>query len=818
MNRIHTLRHRKFYTLLCLLLSVSLVAASMPISAQQSPNPATKPSTTASLDPGWPREIQKDGARLVVYQPQVDEWKEYRDLTAEVAFSLTAPGGQPTPGVASLTARTMADPDSRTVTIRDIGITSTRFPSLDPEAAKKMDLLFHQLFPSRVVTISLDRLMANIERSRSSERPVAVNPDPPRIFVSYGPAILLLVDGEPVRAPIEKLKLEFVVNTNWDLFFDLSGKRYYLLNDRTWLSAAGLNGPWAVTGKLPADMSKLPPNQNWDDVKKAIPPTVSPTVKGPEVFYSSTPAELVVFKGKPVYAKIEGTNLVYATNTDNDLFRDTQENQFYYLTSGRWFRARSLEGPWSYAEGNLPKDFAMIPPNSPAARVLPSVPGTQEAEDAVLLAQIPTTAIVNRAEAEAKVKVSYDGQPQFKPIEKTSMQYAVNTPDKVIKYGDVYYLCLQGVWFISTQPDGPWKTADSIPKEIYTIPPSSPVYNVTYVTVSNPTPTTVETSYTSGYMGMFMIGTAVGLTVAYGTGYYYPPYYYWGPYPYPIYRPYPYTYGVHAVYNPYTGGYRVGHAVYGPYGAAGGSAWYNPATGRYGRSATVQTPYGGRTVASAYNPWTGGYGATSQGHNAYSQWGSSVAVRGDDWARTGHVTTSRGTVAGINSSQGSGAIARGSGGGFVAGGSGNNVYAGKDGNVYKKDSSGSWSKYDNGGWNPVDTSGAKQQAQQKAQSSGVTRDSATQSAQSRVGTGQGTGTQSTQNLSQSRTSQAASRTSSVSPDTMSGLNRDASARQRGDQQVSRQQQMSRSGGASGGNYGGARAGSGGARMGGGRRR
>lgn len=816
-NRIHTIRHRKFYILFSLLLSVSLVTSSMPMSAQQSPKPATQPSSTTPLDPGWPREIQKGGARLILYQPQIDEWKDYRDLTATMALSITPAGGQPALGVASLTARTMTDPDSRTVTIRDIGVTSTRFPSLDPETAKAMDSLLHQLLPTNVVTISLDRIMANIQRSRASEKPVPVNPDPPPIFVSNGPAILLMVDGEPVRAPIEKLKLEFVVNTNWDLFYDPSGKRYYLLSDRTWLSAADLKGPWAVTGKLPADMSKLPPNQNWDDVKKAIPPSVSPSVKGPEVFYSSKPAELILFNGKPVYSKIQGTNLVYATNTDSDVFRDTQENQFYFLTSGRWFRAKSLEGPWGYAEANLPHDFAMIPPDSPPGRVLASVPGTQEAEDAVLLAQIPTTAIVNRAEAEAKVKVSYDGQPQFKPIENTSMQYAVNTSDKVIKYGDVYYLCLQGVWFMSTQSDGPWKTADSIPKEIYTIPPTSPVYNVTYVTVSNPTPTTVESSYTSGYMGMFMIGTAVGLTVAYGTGYYYPPYYYWGPYPYPIYRPYPYTYGVYAVYNPYTGGYRVGHAVYGPYGAAGGSAWYNPATGRYGRSATVQTPYGGRTVASTYNPWTGGYGATSQGHNAYSQWGSSVAVRGDDWARTGHVTTSRGTVAGINSSQGSGAIARGSGGGFVAGGSGNNVYAGKDGNVYKKDSSGSWSKYDNGSWNPVDTSGAKQQAQQKAQSSGVTRESATQSAQSRQSTLQGSGTQSSQTLSQTRTSQAGSRTNSVSPDTMSGLNREASARQRGDQQVSRQQQWSRSGGASGGGFGGARSGGGGARMGGRRR-
>ena len=69
------------------------------------------------------------------------------------------------------------------------------------------------------------------------------------------------------------------------------------------------------------------------------------------------------------------------------------------------------------------------------------------------------------------MKVTYDGEPEFKPIEKTSLQYATNTPEKVIKYGDVYYLCLQGVWFMSTSAQGPWKTADSIPQEIYTFRP-----------------------------------------------------------------------------------------------------------------------------------------------------------------------------------------------------------------------------------------------------------------------------------------------------------------------------------------------------------
>jgi hypothetical protein len=792
------------HRILSLVLVASLTLSTAPVRAQNAAGTPPPAAGSGSSDPGWPREVKKDGARLVYYQPQIEDWKDYRELTGDMAISLTPAGGKPTLGVVSLSAPTMADLEKRSVVIQSVQITSSRFPSADKATADSLDQLLRQLFPGHGMTISLDRVLAALERTKKSAKPVAVKMDPPQIFYSKGPAIMLLVDGEPVRAPIEKTQLEFVVNTNWDMFYDKKSKKYYLLADKTWLSASALEGPWAVTGKLPSDMSQLPANQNWDDVKKAIPPTVSPTERGPQVFFTKTPAELIIFKGEPVYAKIAGTHLSFVTNTESDVFFDTTKSQFYFLTSGRWFRANSLDGPWSYAGADLPPDFAKIPEDHPRSHVLASVPGTQEADDAVLLAQVPTTAVVNRAEAEAKAKVVYAGEPEFKPIEQTSLQYATNTQEKVIKYGDVYYLCLDGVWFTSAAPNGPWKVADSIPQEIYTIPPSSPVHNVTYVTVANPTTTTVETSYTSGYMGMFVVGTAVGLTIAYGTGYYYPPYYYWGPmYPYPMYWGWPVTYGVGAVYNPYTGGFYAGRAAYGPYGAVGGSAWYNPATGRYGRAATAQTWYGGRTAAAAYNPWTGGYGATRQGHNAYAQWGSSAAVRGDDWARTGHVTTSRGTVGGIQSSQGSAVFARGAEGGTVVKGSGNNVYAGKDGNVYRKDPSGNWSKYDGGNWNPVDTSAARDQAKQAAQNSGITRDSASQAAQQRAGT-----------RAEGTSSQLGSG-SSLSPETRSQLNRDATARQNGDMRATQQRQYERSGGWSGG---GGWSRGGGARMGGGRRR
>ena len=478
------------------------------------------------------------------------------------------------------------------------------------------------------------------------------------------------------------------------------------------------------------------------------------------------------------------------------MFLHQPDGLIYVLISGRWFRANNLAGPWTYAGNSLPRDFALIPPGQSYSGVLVSVPGTQQASDAVLLAQVPTTAVVNRAAAEAAVKVAYAGPPQFVTIPSTSMYYAVNTPDKVIRVGSLYYLCFQGIWFVSTSPNGPWKTADSVPAVIYTIPPASPMYNVTYVVVSNPTPTTVQTSYSSGYLGVFVVGAAVGTAIVYGTGYYYPPYVYYGPRP--VYYPYPYTYGVAAVYNPYTGFYGVGREVYGPYGSAGTAAWYNPSTGTYGRAVTTQNAYGGHTYAQAYNPWTGTYAATSQGHNQYSQWGSSVVTNGDNWAQAQHVTNSQGSAGSFQTSKGSaGAGFSGANGnsGFVAkDANNNNVYAGADGNVYKKDSNGNWSKYDNGNWTPVDPSTGAAQAKQQKQNS-TSPNSLTQSqskgssnlgGQSATPPSAGSGSGSTTprafgQSSQTQPAQPSAQAPSSGNNTMGQLQNDSQSRARGDQ-------------------------------------
>ncbi|MBF4515549.1 hypothetical protein IRZ71_04310 [Flavobacterium sp. ANB] len=670
--------------------------------------------STATTDIGWPREVNNNGSKLIYYQPQVDQWRDFKQLTADIAFSLTPKDGKEVLGVASLQVETLVDKDSHNVFFKNVEVTDIRFPALDEKQTPQMEKLFKELMPKSGNPIALDRVMAGLSRSHTPAKGVAVKNDPPTIFYSASPSILLIVQGEPVLAPIEKTSLSYVVNTNWDLFFDKPSKKYYLLAENVWLTATDLNGKWTKTQNLPKEMNNLPSGQNFDDVKKMVPAQAINVDL--QVFFSNKPAELISVNGAPKFLKIPGTELMYIDNTDNDVFADEKDGQYYVLLSGRWFKSKELTGPWSYATTSLPADFAKIPKNSPRASVLASVPGTEEASDAVMLAQVPTTAVIKKADAEAKAKVNYDGTPQFKPIEGTSLQYASNTQEKVIKVGDMYYLCFQAVWFMSTTPNGPWKVTTSVPKEIYSIPPSSPVYNVTYVTQTNVTDTTVESSTTAGYFGAFIAGAIIGSVLTYGTGFYYPPYFYYGPM-YPIYRPWPCTYGVGAVYNPWTGGWAAGRAVYGPYGSAGTSAWYNPATGRYGRSASVQGWYGGRTVAHSYNPWTGNYAATAQGHNAYAQWGHSAATNGRDWVQTGHVTTRQGTAIGYKTSGGNeGVITHHRGGGTTIH-TNDNLYAGHDGHVYKKDANGNWSHYNNGngGWTQAGTLGSAQNSGEKIQ-------------------------------------------------------------------------------------------------------
>src|SRR5262245_57510607 len=77
-------------------------------------------STTASgqsSDSSWPREKYQNGNKLIIYQPQVDDWKNFQDLSWRMAVSLTPKTGKTVVGVVEMKGTTSVDNVNKLVNI-----------------------------------------------------------------------------------------------------------------------------------------------------------------------------------------------------------------------------------------------------------------------------------------------------------------------------------------------------------------------------------------------------------------------------------------------------------------------------------------------------------------------------------------------------------------------------------------------------------------------------------------------------------------------------------------------------------------------------
>src|SRR5690242_3027195 len=100
---------------------------------------------------------------------------------------------------------------------------------------------------------------------------------------------------------------------------------------------------WKPEKKLPKEFSKLPANEPLMEIKQtaALPQKLS-TV--PLVLVAHKPSELIVIKGTPSLEPVTGTQLLWVANTECDLFFSSTDSNYYFLTSGRWFRTPELSG------------------------------------------------------------------------------------------------------------------------------------------------------------------------------------------------------------------------------------------------------------------------------------------------------------------------------------------------------------------------------------------------------------------------------------------------------------------------------------------
>ncbi|MEN9684555.1 MAG: hypothetical protein RLZZ28_341 [Bacteroidota bacterium] len=522
----------------------------------------------------WPKEIPfpKTGGKLIIYQPQPDAL-EGNKLSGRAAISAKEKGGEdPIFGALFFEATLFTDKARHTATLESIKITNAKITGVDDqEKITKLIAFIEAEVPKWDMEISLDELTATIRKAHPNAE--IYNNNPPVIIFREKPTTLVILDGEPKIQKDKNLDAERVINSPNLIFKEENTWNMYV--GGTWYQSASVKTGWVpakgMSKKVKSVNDQIKKQEKEQNNNKDI--TAKPELT--DIIVATVPTELLQTKGKPEYKKIDSTNLQYVSNTANDIFKDPK-GTIYILLAGRWYKSASLSGPWTFNESDkMPDDFAKIPEGSEKDNVLVSISGTDAAEEAIIDAEIPQTAKVDRKTA--TVKVEYDGDPKLQTIEGTGLQFVQNANLTVLREetSGRFFALDNGVWFISNSSKGPWKVSDTRPVDLDKIPAKSPAYNAKFVHIYEATADYVIVGYTAGYLGSYVQGDP---TIIFGTGFYYAPWY--GS----IYYPRPATWGFNFCYNPFFGwsmgfGYNIGflHIGFGFGGGYGyGGGWFGP--------------------------------------------------------------------------------------------------------------------------------------------------------------------------------------------------------------------------------------------------
>lgn len=653
-------------------------------------------STTSYADEtdpklSWPIEIESDdGFVTTLYQPQLESF-EANILEGRMAVTIKPPKKEMIFGAVWFKARMSTDFENRTVVLEKMNILNTHFPDMvDEENIDKFTKLLSAEMESWNLEMSLDRILASLsEVENLKQLSDKINNDPPAIYFRTKPAVLVMIDGDPILKKDEDSGLEYVVNTPFFIVKDTKKGNYYINGGPFWYTSKEILSGWEETKKPPSKVKKFA--EKYTEGKETDSVAQSYT-EAPGLIVETKAAELVQVDGEIDYKPIDGTTLLYVSNTESDIIMDISSQNHYLLLAGRWYYSKSLEdGDWKFCEPDkLPSEFLNIPNESNMGDVRASIPGTSEAQTAMLEQSIPQTATIDRKTA--KFEVSYDGNPKFEKIEGTEVSNAVNTDKTVLLIKNTYYGVEDAVWFMSDKATGPWEVCTVRPDEVDQIPPESEVYNVKYTYIYESTSEVVYVGYLPGYTYSYVYGGVV----VYGTGYYYRPWY--GAVYYP--RPVTWGYGVH--YNPYTGwGFSVGISFgwigwgFHPYRRAyWGPRGYNRGY-RHGYNRGYRRGYNRGYSRGA----RAGYAAGSRNSNRNVYNNRSNGVK-----QTGNVRNAQSKNNMNNKAR--------------ASGKSNNMYSDKKGNVYQRDQKGNYQNKSNK--QQSSSTQQKRQAQNKS-STGTTQ-------------------------------------------------------------------------------------------------
>lgn len=536
----------------------------------------------------WPRKFTTQaGETLVLYEPQ-PESLENSLLKGRAAISIkSSETTEPVFGAISFSSKVILSGEQ--LVMQNFDINGAKVPGITEDAELEK---YTGFLSDKISSLKLSFSKSDLEAAIKKEVGTEFANTPPAIIYTSKPTTLVVLDGDPEISKDADLDADKVVNSPYLIFKE--GSQWNMYVGGNWYKSGSILDGWVANKSLSSKLRKIDTeirkqeSENNDGKAAAAKPTVT------AIRVVTSPTELIQTNGEANYKSVANTSLLYAANSSNEIFKDLNTQKTFVLIAGRWYAANAIGGPWTYiASEELPADFAKIPAGSDKDAVRANVAGTEEAEEAMLDADVPQTAKVDRQTA--TIDVEYDGQPQFAPIAGTSLQLAENANVTVMIDPSGRYFALEnGVWFIGSSPTGPWSVANERPRDIDNVPPSSPAYNSRYVYIYDIGPRYVYVGYTSGYTG----GYRFRRTIIYGTGYRYRPWFRRHYYARPV------TWGYGFAYNPWHGwsmnwGYNFGYLFIGfhPAGRPGfWGGWFGPPMYR----PPYRPPY-----------WRGGYYTTA---------------------------------------------------------------------------------------------------------------------------------------------------------------------------------------------------------------
>jgi len=672
----------------------------------QTSSTKTKPQSQ-DVKSTWPKVITSGNVRILVYQPQPDSLTGNK-LYVRAAVSVGKNNEQPVFGAIWFMAVISSDRETGEISLLNAKILNVRFPYQDSIPNGKIDQfkkLLETEIPKCQISMTMDELIATLKDNSSTvEESSNLKNDPPEIIFMKKPSVLVLFDGTPSFKPVDNSDIKRAINTPFLVLQDPNDKLFYLYGDDNWFKTNNvINGTWTFIKDPPKEIKTMLENMQKQlqagqkdtgtSINQKTTSAENQQSSGkkttiPQIIVRTSPAELIQTDGEPNFSPIRETQLLYVTNTDDNIFMTIDKQQYFILISGRWYSSKGLDGPWNYIPSDkLPADFAKIPEGSEKDIVLASIAGTDAAKEAVMDAQIPQTASVDRKTATCTVK--YNGDPKFDQIKGTLLYRAINTSSTVILSDKTYYVCENAVWFTGLSPSGPWAVATEIPAEIQKIPPEDPAYNVKYVYIYEVQPSVVYMGYLPGYVGCYVYGP----TIVYGTGYSYSCWY--GSYYYPM----PVTWGFSMHYNPWCGwsmgfGVSVGFFHFSVGGPIGYGGWWGPPLYHppyhppynhyYGRGPMVVR----NTTISVNN--------INMNHNNYTH--NNLY----DNHRSGIQPENQQGAPGNRNQPGTNNVAPN------ARNAQNNVYTDRDGNVYRKNGN-NWEQNNGNSWQTADNKDSRKQ-------------------------------------------------------------------------------------------------------------